>query len=357
MATVGYRDIGKSFGSVEVLKNLNLTVEDGEFAVLLGASGCGKTTLLRMTAGLETVTNGELSIDGHVVNNVHPRDRDIAMVFQNYALYPTMKVYDNIAFSLEVAKLPTSEIKAKVEEAASVLGLTDYLQRYPKELSGGQRQRVAMGRALVRNAKVFLFDEPLSNLDAKLRSHMRVEIRQLHDRLGATTIYVTHDQIEAMTMADKIVLMQDGKIVQVGTPDDLYDKPNSIFVADFIGSPSMNFIEGVLASDDNGAFFSADHVAVRLPGSFNGLEAGHKVTCGIRPSDVSLAENGTIAGTLQLAEKTGADVQLHASIQGHDFIAIAPRDAPVKAGETVSFDVPPEKVHLFDAETNQRLGD
>ncbi len=244
MATVEYQRIGKSFGALNIMRDISFKIEDHEFVVLLGPSGCGKTTLLRMTAGLETVSEGDLLIDGKRVNDVHPRDRSIAMVFQNYALYPTMKVYDNIAFSLEVAKVAPEEIKKRVEWAAATLNLTPYLDRYPKELSGGQRQRVAMGRAMVREAAVFLFDEPLSNLDAKLRAHMRTEIRQLHNRLKTTTIYVTHDQIEAMTMADKIVVMRAGKIEQIGTPDDVYDRPASKYVADFIGASAINFLQG-----------------------------------------------------------------------------------------------------------------
>ena len=354
MATVEYRHIAKSFGVVEVMRDVSLSIPDGEFTVLLGPSGCGKTTLLRMTAGLETISSGDLLIDGERVNDIHPRDRNIAMVFQNYALYPTMKVFDNIAFSLEVKKTPAAEIKRKVEEAAAILNITDYLDRYPKELSGGQRQRVAMGRAMVRDAKVFLFDEPLSNLDAKLRAHMRVEIRQLHNRLGTTTIYVTHDQIEAMTMADKIVLMKGGDIEQVGTPDELYDKPVSKYAADFIGSPAMNFIEAEIALEDGAPLLVAEGVRLALANGALGL-AGKKVTCGLRPSDLTLSETGAIAGEVILAEKTGADQNLHLSIGGQDFVATAPRDAAVTPGRTARLSVPPDKIHLFDIETDRRL--
>ncbi|MAW87040.1 MAG: sugar ABC transporter ATP-binding protein [Phyllobacteriaceae bacterium] len=354
MANVQYRNVGKSFGSVQVLKDLSLEIEDGTFVVLLGASGCGKTTLLRMTAGLETVTAGEIAIDGRVVNDMHPRDRDIAMVFQNYALYPTMKVRENIGFSLEVAKKPADEIRRKVEEAARVLNLTELLDRKPSELSGGQRQRVAMGRAMVRDAKVFLFDEPLSNLDAKLRAHMRVEIRQLHDRLKATTIYVTHDQIEAMTMADKIVLMKDGNIVQEGSPDDLYDRPNSRFVAEFIGSPQINCIDGVIEAGEGGARLRTQHLAFDLPQGF-AAHAGRQVTCGIRPNDVTLDPEGAIVGTLQIAEKTGADVQFHLDVDGTEFVAVAPRSAYRQAGERMSFAIDPGKLHVFDRTTGARL--
>lgn len=355
MSNVEYRDIAKNYGTVNVLKDLNLSVADGEFVVLLGSSGCGKTTLLRMTAGLEAITKGDILIGDKRVNNVHPRDRDIAMVFQNYALYPTMNVSENIGFSLVVAKKPADEIKRKVEEAAEVLGLMPLLDRFPKELSGGQRQRVAMGRAMVRNAKVFLFDEPLSNLDAKLRAHMRVEIRQLHERLGATTIYVTHDQIEAMTMADKIVLMQGGRIIQMGPPDDLYDKPNSKYVADFIGSPSMNFIEGTISHSAKKAIFSASNMNVDLPKSFSKVEEGRKVVCGIRPSDVVIDEKGSIVGKVLLVEKTGADIQLHLSVQDQDFSAIVSRETKVKAGESITLSIVPKLVHIFDAKTELRI--
>ncbi|OYX41020.1 MAG: sugar ABC transporter ATP-binding protein [Rhodobacterales bacterium 32-67-9] len=354
MATVEYRRIGKSYGAVEVLKELDLTVEDGTFVVLLGASGCGKTTLLRMTAGLETISAGELSIDGKVVNTVHPRDRDVAMVFQNYALYPTMTVRENIGFSLEVAKKSKAEVAEMVENAARVLNLTEYLDRKPAALSGGQRQRVAMGRAMVRNAKVFLFDEPLSNLDAKLRAHMRVEIRQLHNRLGATTIYVTHDQIEAMTMADRIVLMKDGSIVQEGSPDDLYDRPNSLFVAEFIGTPQINSLEGRIVDDGGSPAFETGGIHVALPAGY-GAHTGRRVICGIRPSDVTLDPDGPLRGTMSIAEKTGADVQFYVDIDGREFVAVAPRASYVSAGTTLAFAVAPEKLHMFDAETGRRI--
>ncbi|MEO0362993.1 MAG: ATP-binding cassette domain-containing protein, partial [Pseudomonadota bacterium] len=284
MAEVDYRNIAKRYGAVEVMRDLSLHISEGEFAVLLGASGCGKTTLLRMTAGLETISGGDLLINGERMNDVHPRDRDIAMVFQNYALYPTMKVRENIAFSLEIKKVPKAEIRERVDRAAEVLNLTDYLDRYPKELSGGQRQRVAMGRAMVRDAKLFLFDEPLSNLDAKLRAAMRVEIRELHQRLGATTIYVTHDQIEAMTMADKVVLMNGGEIEQVGAPEELYDRPASRFAADFVGSPSMNFVDGEVTAEGGGPVFRAPGVVVPLGPDVSPAAGAHAV-CGLRPSD------------------------------------------------------------------------
>ena len=355
MATVRFQGVGKSFGSIKVLKDLSLSITDGEFVVLLGASGCGKTTLLRMTAGLETISEGEIAIDGGVVNDVHPRDRNIAMVFQNYALYPTMKVRDNIGFGLEAAKKPPGEVKARVEEAARILNITEFLDRKPAELSGGQRQRVAMGRAMVRDAKVFLFDEPLSNLDAKLRAHMRVEIRQLHNRLGATTIYVTHDQIEAMTMADKIVLMQDGSIVQVGTPDDLYDRPNCRFVAEFIGTPAINCLTGEIVWDGETTHFSGAGMKFLLTPEYK-IHAGKSVTCGIRPNDVTQASEGPIHGKLLIVEKTGADLQFHlSSDDGSEFVAVAPRSTPGTAGDNMSFSVDPLKVHVFDQASGKRI--
>ena len=355
MATVEYKKIGKSYGSVEIMRDVSLKIEDGEFAVLLGPSGCGKTTLLRMTAGLEKISAGDVEIGGRKVNDVHPRDRDIAMVFQNYALYPTMKVRENIAFSLEVAKRPKDEIRRKVEQAAAVLNLTPFLDRYPKELSGGQRQRVAMGRAMVRDAGVFLFDEPLSNLDAKLRSHMRVEIRQLHNRLGATTIYVTHDQIEAMTMADRIVLMQGGKIVQEGSPDEIYEKPNSKYVADFIGSPSMNFFDGEIVAENGAPVFKASGVSVPVPAA-GSARAGRKAILGVRPNDLAVSSDGPIRGTVILSETTGSDVQLHVDVDGHDAVAVVPRSERRRSGEAVGLTVAPHAIHLFDAETQIRLG-
>lgn len=354
MADVNYTKICKNFGTVEVMRDLSLSIADGEFAVLLGASGCGKTTLLRMTAGLETISDGDLTIDGRHMNDVHPRDRDIAMVFQNYALYPTMKVFDNIAFSLEIKGLGKDEIKRKVEDAASVLNLTDYLERYPRELSGGQRQRVAMGRAMVRDAKVFLFDEPLSNLDAKLRAHMRVEIRQLHEKLGATTIYVTHDQIEAMTMADKIVLMKDGKIEQVGTPDDLYDRPATKFTADFVGSPSMNFIDGMIVSHEGQPHFHAEDVNLALPSSIQ-VKEGHPVTCGLRPTDLVVSADGGIQGKLVLTEKTGAEINIHLKVAGADFITTVPRETVLTGGDGLRIGIAPEQIHLFDSDTGVRI--
>ena len=354
MATVEYQGIGKSFGSFRVMKDISLHIQDRGFVVLLGPSGCGKTTLLRMTAGLESVSEGDLLIGGRRVNGLHPRDRDIAMVFQNYALYPTMKVYDNIAFSLQVAKQSPEEIKKKVHWAAETLNLTPFLDRYPKALSGGQRQRVAMGRAMVREAQVFLFDEPLSNLDAKLRAHMRMEIRQLHNRLGTTTIYVTHDQIEAMTMADTIVLMQGGRIEQIGTPDEVYDRPANRYVADFIGSPGMNFLEGVVEAANGAPVCRAGEAIIPLPKS-TGARQGQNVVCGLRPGEVRLDPNGPIVGRAIIAEPTGPEVQLYAEVAGQRFVALVPKGNAFEEGDPLRFSIEPERVHLFDAKSEARV--
>ena len=354
MATVEYQRIGKSFGSVRIMQDISFRIDDSQFVVLLGPSGCGKTTLLRMTAGLETVDEGDLLIGGKRVNNVHPRDRDIAMVFQNYALCPTMKVYDNIAFSLEVAKVPAAEIRKRVERAAEILNLTPYLDRYPKELSGGQRQRVAMGRAMVREVAVFLFDEPLSNLDAKLRAHMRTEIRQLHNRLNTTTIYVTHDQIEAMTMADRIVVMRAGKIEQIGTPDDVYDRPASKYVADFIGSSAINFLPGKVVSGDGIPVVDTKTGRVPLDASHS-VRNGQDVVIGLRPTDLLVDEAGPLSAKTVLLERLGHDAQLFCHGADGSFVAIVDKSARFPEGGMVRFAIPSSKVHVFDAQTELRL--
>ncbi|HEY8289258.1 MAG TPA: sn-glycerol-3-phosphate ABC transporter ATP-binding protein UgpC, partial [Acetobacteraceae bacterium] len=279
MATVSIRDVRKRFGTTEVLHGVSVEISDGEFVILVGPSGCGKSTLLRMIAGLENISEGEIAIGGRVVNNVAPKERDIAMVFQNYALYPHMTVRDNMAFALSLASAPKALIDEKVRRAAQILGLTPYLSRFPRQLSGGQRQRVAMGRAIVRDPQVFLFDEPLSNLDAKLRVQMRAEIKELHQRLATTTVYVTHDQIEAMTMADKIVVMNSGNVEQIGVPLELYDNPANLFVAGFIGSPAMNFLKGKV---HGGSFLSDEGTVLPLPNGRNGAD-GRPVVYGVRP--------------------------------------------------------------------------
>src|ERR1700719_3253946 len=285
MSSVHIRDVRKSFGGFEVLHGVSIPIEDGAFVVLVGPSGCGKSTLLRMLAGLENITSGTISIGDRVVNNVQPKERDIAMVFQNYALYPHMTVADNMGFSLKLRGASADEISKGVKRAAEILALTPLLDRYPRQLSGGQRQRVAMGRAIVRDPQVFLFDEPLSNLDAKLRVAMRTEIKELHQRLKTTTVYVTHDQIEAMTMADKIVVMNDGVVEQVGSPLELYDRPKNLFVAGFLGSPAMNFIHGRLATEGPPAFVSSSGVTLPLAREPKAAE-GEEFVCGFRPEAV-----------------------------------------------------------------------
>src|SRR5712672_256551 len=297
MASVAIRDVRKAFGAAQVIHGVDIASDDGEFVVLVGPSGCGKSTLLRMIAGLENITGGEIRIGERVVNNVPPKERDIAMVFQNYALYPHMTVADNMSFSMRLRGAPKQEIETRVKRAAEILGLTALLERFPRQLSGGQRQRVAMGRAIVRDPQVFLFDEPLSNLDAKLRVQMRTEIKELHQRIKTTTVYVTHDQIEAMTMADKIVVMHDGRVEQIGTPLELYDKPVNQFVAGFIGSPSMNFIKGKVVINGSASFEGPNGVRLPLLTAPNGSD-GRPVIYGIRPEHFVIADDGGEAEVL-----------------------------------------------------------
>ena len=330
MAEVKLKDVRKSFGTTEVVHGVNVDIADGEFCVLVGPSGCGKSTLLRMVAGLEEISGGEIRIGERVVNNVPPKERDIAMVFQNYALYPHMTVYDNMAFSLKLAGRPAREVRQRAEEAAQILGLMDYLHRYPRQLSGGQRQRVAMGRAIVRKPQVFLFDEPLSNLDAKLRVAMRTEIKALHQRLRTTSVYVTHDQIEAMTMADKIVVMNAGKVEQVGTPLELYDNPANLFVAGFIGSPAMNF----------------------LPEKRDGRD----VLVGIRPEHFSIAPDGAadaLRAEVVVVEPTGADTQIFCKLNGVDVVAVVRERHAFAPGAPVR--LKPQLSYLFDAASGARI--
>ncbi|ROU00165.1 ABC transporter ATP-binding protein [Histidinibacterium lentulum] len=352
MGAVTIRDLRKSFGALDVLQAVDLEIAEGEFLVLVGPSGCGKSTLLRMIAGLETVSSGEIWIGGADVTEVLPRDRNIAMVFQSYALYPHMTAAENMGFSLRLRRAPKPRIAEEVDKAAGVLNLLDYLKRKPRELSGGQRQRVAMGRAIVRDPKVFLFDEPLSNLDAKLRVQMRTEIRALHRRLGATTIYVTHDQIEAMTMADRIVVMNGGRVVQVGSPLELYDRPSDIFVAGFIGSPSMNFvparIEGDAAVVENGgpgARFPLGAMASRLPGAV-------KVTLGIRPEHLSLGSSSlpTLRTRVEVVEPTGAETLLSTRLGGVEVVAVVRDRVAPGIGEEIDLFIEPSKLHFFDSE-------
>jgi multiple sugar transport system ATP-binding protein len=353
MSSVQIRDVRKSFGGFEVLHGVSIPIEDGEFVVLVGPSGCGKSTLLRMLAGLENITSGTISIGERVVNNVQPKERDIAMVFQNYALYPHMTVADNMGFSLKLRGAGADEIKKGVARAAEILALTPLLDRYPRQLSGGQRQRVAMGRAIVRDPQVFLFDEPLSNLDAKLRVAMRTEIKELHQRLKTTTVYVTHDQIEAMTMADKIVVMHDGIIEQMGSPLELYDRPDNQFVAGFIGSPAMNFLKGHLKS--NGQPYVETENGARLP-LVNAPAAsdGHPVTYGVRPEHLELASDG-IEAEVVVVEPTGSETQVVARIGTQDIIAVFRDRHEVNPGEKIHLRPRASAAHLFDKDTGQRL--
>jgi len=347
MAAVTLSAVRKSFGSTEVVHGVDVSIADGEFCVLVGPSGCGKSTLLRMIAGLEEISGGEVRIGSRVVNNVAPKQRDIAMVFQNYALYPHMTVYDNMAFSLKLAGLPADEVRSRAHEAAQILGLMDYLGRYPRQLSGGQRQRVAMGRAIVRKPQVFLFDEPLSNLDAKLRVSMRTEIKALHQRLTTTAIYVTHDQIEAMTMADKIVVMNAGKVEQIGSPLDLYDNPVNLFVAGFIGSPAMNFVTGKV----NGSGISVG-AGIDLPNPTRNLEAGREVLVGVRPEHLAV-DPGGVPVEVVVVEPTGADTQIFCKLAGTDVTAVVRERHTFRPGETVR--LKPQLTYLFDPSSGARL--
>jgi multiple sugar transport system ATP-binding protein len=353
MAGVSVRNIVKRYGSVQVIHGVDVEIADGEFVILVGPSGCGKSTLLRMIAGLEAISDGEIAIGGKVVNDVAPKDRDIAMVFQNYALYPHKNVADNMGFSLKIKGRPRAEIDAKVRKAAEILDLTKLLDRFPRQLSGGQRQRVAMGRAIVRDPQVFLFDEPLSNLDAKLRVAMRVEIKELHQRLGTTIVYVTHDQIEAMTMADKIVVMRDGHVEQVGAPLDLYDNPGNVFVAGFIGSPAMNFIKGRIDARDGGQIFVSDAGAV-LPVSGVNAESGRPVVYGIRPEHIDLDGDG-LPATVSVLEPTGSETQIFARIGEDPIDAVVKARLKVRPGEEIRLRIDPSRVHIFDRQSSARL--
>ncbi len=353
MAPVAIREVRKAFGTVEVIHGVSVTIGDGEFVVLVGPSGCGKSTLLRMIAGLENITAGEISIGNRVVNHVPPKERDVAMVFQNYALYPHMTVAANMGFSLKLRGAPRAQIDDRVQRAADILGLDPLLQRYPRQLSGGQRQRVAMGRAIVRDPQVFLFDEPLSNLDAKLRVAMRTEIKELHQRLETTTVYVTHDQIEAMTMADRIVVMHDGMVEQIGAPLELYDRPRNLFVAGFIGSPAMNFLPGTIRLDGAAAFDGPGGVRLPLVAAPPGAD-GRAAVYGVRPEHFTIAEDGAEA-EVQVIEPTGAELQVVAKIGGADVIAVFRERHQFKPGDKIRLKPDPRLVHLFDEPTGQRL--
>jgi multiple sugar transport system ATP-binding protein len=353
MASVAIRDVRKAFGSTTVIHGVDVAISDGEFVVLVGPSGCGKSTLLRMVAGLENITSGEIRIGDRVVNNLPPKERDVAMVFQNYALYPHMTVAANMGFSMKLRGAAKSEIDARVARAAEILGLGLYLERFPRQLSGGQRQRVAMGRAIVRDPQVFLFDEPLSNLDAKLRVQMRTEVKELHQRLKTTTIYVTHDQIEAMTMADKIVVMHDGLVEQIGAPLELYDRPDNLFVAGFIGSPAMNFLRGTIRV--NGAASFSGPNGVRLPlGAAPPNADGRPAVYGVRPEHFVIADDGADA-EVQVIEPTGSETQVVAKLGGEDIIAVFRERHQFKPGDKIRLKPDPQLVHLFDEATGQRL--
>jgi multiple sugar transport system ATP-binding protein len=355
MASVTIRKVEKYFGTTHVIRGVSVDIADGEFCVLVGPSGCGKSTLLRMIAGLEEIGEGDIDIGGRIVNNVPPKERDIAMVFQNYALYPHMTVKDNMGFSLMLAKRPKSEIESRVKQAADILGLVPYLDRYPRQLSGGQRQRVAMGRAIVRNPQVFLFDEPLSNLDAKLRVQMRTEIKELHQRLKTTSIYVTHDQIEAMTMADKIVVLRDGVVEQIGSPLELYDRPANTFVAGFIGSPAMNFLPGTFRSAAAPVVEFSDGIRVPAPTNAAGRD-GQQVLYGIRPEHFSLAHGAAgMPGDIVVVEPTGADTQVFCRIAGQEVMAMFRDRVDSHPGERIELMPDLRKAHLFDAESGARL--
>jgi multiple sugar transport system ATP-binding protein len=356
MATVEFRKLVKRYGAIEVVHGIDLSIRDGEFIVLVGPSGCGKSTTLRMLAGLEDISDGEIMIGARKVNEIEPRDRDIAMVFQDYALYPHMSVYDNMAFSLLYRKMPRKQIDARVREAAEILGLTPYLGRRPKQLSGGQRQRVAMGRAIVRKPQVFLFDEPLSNLDAKLRGTMRVEMKKLHQRLGVTTVFVTHDQIEAMTLADRVVVMNGGHIEQIGTPDEVYHNPASLFVASFIGAPTMNLLPARFEGADRLRLVETQTIPVRRTGRDSG-----NIAFGIRPEDVDIATGELPRGrvdvpaTVEVVEPLGSDTLLFTSVFGVPMTArVRPEDRPAP-GSQIRLRMNLDRMHIFDADTGRAI--
>jgi multiple sugar transport system ATP-binding protein len=354
MASVTIHSVRKNFGEVAVLHGVDIEIPDGSFTVLVGPSGCGKSTLLRMIAGLEHISGGEVRIGGKVVNDMPPKARDIAMVFQNYALYPHMTVRTNMAFSLNLAKMEKSVIDEKVNRAAEILGLQSLLDRYPRQLSGGQRQRVAMGRAIVRDPQVFLFDEPLSNLDAKLRVAMRSEIKELHQRLKTTSVYVTHDQIEAMTMGDKIVVMRDGRIEQTGSPLELYDHPANQFVAGFIGSPAMNFLPGTVRRA-NGSSFVELNDGTRLASPPSSVQDGQAVVFGTRPEHLSLASEGGIPAQVVVLEPTGMDTFIACRHHGTDIAAVFRERYDFAPGTNVHLVPDLTRAHLFDAQSGQRL--
>jgi sn-glycerol 3-phosphate transport system ATP-binding protein len=352
MAKVELRNVRKSYGALEVIHGIDMHAADGEFIVIVGPSGCGKSTLLRMVAGLEAITSGEIEIGDRVVNNLEPKDRDIAMVFQNYALYPHMSVFANMAYGLRIRGLAKAQIEERVKRAAEILELGPLLQRTPRQLSGGQRQRVAMGRAIVREPAVFLFDEPLSNLDAKLRVQMRFEIQKLHRRLKTTSLYVTHDQVEAMTLAQRMIVMNAGRAEQIGTPMEVYQNPATVFVAGFIGSPAMNFIDG--RSEDNGRIQLDGSGALIVP---KAPAAGKKLTIGIRPEHLtpSKPSEANLVGSVEVIEALGADTLLHVAVAGRTIIARLPAGTPAEVGEPIALAADRDRIYMFDAETGARV--
>jgi sn-glycerol 3-phosphate transport system ATP-binding protein len=352
MAKVQLRDVRKSYADLEVIHGVDIDVADGEFIVIVGPSGCGKSTLLRMVAGLEAITGGKIVIGDRVVNALEPKDRDIAMVFQNYALYPHMSVFDNMAYGLKIRGLAKDDIEKRVQRAAEILELGPLLERKPRQLSGGQRQRVAMGRAIVREPAVFLFDEPLSNLDAKLRVQMRFEIQKLHRRLSTTSLYVTHDQVEAMTLAQRMIVMNAGRAEQIGTPMDVYENPATVFVAGFIGSPAMNFVDGRSEGGGRVALDGGGTLAVNAD-----VAAGRRVTVGIRPEHLTPCNPSAanLVGSIEMVEALGADTLIHVSIAGRTLIARLPHGAPAGIGEPIALAAAPGRVYLFDAESGARL--
>ena len=356
MANVVMRGLNKKYDEVHAVIDVNLEIHDKEFVVLVGPSGCGKTTTLRMVAGLESITSGRILIDDTVINELPPMDRDIAMVFQNYALYPHMSVYDNMAFGLKMRKFEKPEIQKRVNEAAEILGIGEYLKRKPRQLSGGQRQRVALGRAIVRHPRVFLFDEPLSNLDAKLRVQMRVELKKLHERLGTTAIYVTHDQVEAMTLGDRVVVMRDGRVQQVGDPLELYNQPANRFVAGFIGSPAMNFASVKIAAENGGLWATGDGIRLKIPAARTsdlGAQVGKEITFGIRPEDLRVANGSdpaemSIEAAVEVIERLGSEILLDVAVGSGSMVAAVEPTVTVKVHERVRFAVNPHRLHFFD---------
>ncbi|MBX6742638.1 MAG: sn-glycerol-3-phosphate ABC transporter ATP-binding protein UgpC [Acetobacteraceae bacterium] len=364
MAQVVIRNLNKRFDDVHAVQDVNLEIRDKEFVVFVGPSGCGKTTTLRMIAGLESITSGQILIGDRIVNELPPMDRDIAMVFQNYALYPHMSVYDNMAFGLKMRKFSREDIARRVREAAEILGIQDYLHRKPRQLSGGQRQRVALGRAIVRHPQVFLFDEPLSNLDAKLQVQMRVELRKLHERLGTTAVYVTHDQVEAMTLGDRVMVMRDGRVQQVGEPLELYNRPANRFVAGFLGSPAMNFTTVRIMAENGGELWAVNQgMRIQVPAALTdrvGRYAGRELTLGIRPEDLRIARDGdaeglTFEAVVEVVEQLGSEILLDVKTGADMMVAAVEPTVWAKLRDRLRLAVNPERLHFFDAQTEEAV--